>query len=49
MLETVLLALIVAALMGIGVIADFSPSRLYSSEWLKRPRHGYRLAIRKSQ
>jgi hypothetical protein len=41
MLEAVLLALIAAALVGLGVIADIAPSRLYSSEWrLKRPQHG---------
>jgi hypothetical protein len=46
MLEVVLLALIVAVLMGIYVIADFSPSRLYSSELrLKYP--GYRQAVRR--
>jgi len=46
LIEGVLLILIVVALMAIGVIADFSQSRLHYSEWrLKHP--GYRQAIRR--
>jgi len=46
MLEVVLLALIVAALMGVYVIADFSPWRFYSSE-LRSKYPGYRQVVRR--
>jgi len=50
MLEFILIVLIVAALTGISVIADFTPSRLYCSEWhLRRSQRGYRPAVRRFQ